>query len=279
MKIGFIGLGIMGKPMCGHLIAAGHELSVFDVVGVPEEIKAKATVCANAKEVAEKGDVIIVMVPDTPHVNAVLFGENGVAQGLSKGKIVVDMSSISPVETKKFAAKINELGCDYLDGPVSGGQVGAEQQSLTIMVGGPQSAFDTVKPLFELMGKNITLVGGNGDGQTAKVANPDHRRLEHSGVRRSPGLRLQGGCRSGEGASGPDGRFRFVAHPRAPRRADDQADLQSGLPHQSAPEGPEQRTEQRPRPWRVAAEHRDCPGNVQFRRRAVKAARRWTTRP
>ena len=171
MKIGFIGLGIMGKPMCGHLIAAGHELSVFDVVGIPDEIKAKATVCASAKEVAEKGDVIIIMVPDTPHVNAVLFGENGVAQGLSKGKIVVDMSSISPVETKKFAAKINELGCDYLDGPVSGGQVGAEQQSLTIMVGGPQGAFDTVKPLFELMGKNITLVGGNGDGQTAKVAN------------------------------------------------------------------------------------------------------------
>jgi 2-hydroxy-3-oxopropionate reductase len=111
------------------------------------------------------------MVPDTPHVNAVLFGENGVAEGLSKGKTVVDMSSISPIETKVFAKKINDLGCDYLDAPVSGGEVGAKAASLTIMVGGPQKAFDEVKPLFDLMGQNITLVGGNGDGQTTKVAN------------------------------------------------------------------------------------------------------------
>ena len=130
MKIGFIGLGIMGKPMCGHLIAGGHQLFVFDVVGIPDEIKSKATVCASAKEVAEKGDVVIIMVPDTPHVQEVLFGANGVAKGLAKGKIVVDMSSISPVETKKFAAKINELGCQYLDAPVSGGQVGADRKSV-----------------------------------------------------------------------------------------------------------------------------------------------------
>jgi 2-hydroxy-3-oxopropionate reductase len=111
------------------------------------------------------------MVPDTPDVEAVLFGEGGVASGLSKGKTVVDMSSISPIETKQFAAKINALGCDYLDAPVSGGEVGAKAGTLTIMVGGPDAAFDKVKPLFELMGKNITLVGGNGDGQTTKVAN------------------------------------------------------------------------------------------------------------
>jgi 2-hydroxy-3-oxopropionate reductase len=111
------------------------------------------------------------MVPDTPHVAAVLFEAGGVAEGLSPGKIVVDMSSISPVETKQFAARINEQGCDYLDAPVSGGEVGAKAASLTIMVGGPTAAFEKVKPLFDLMGKNITLVGGNGDGQTTKVAN------------------------------------------------------------------------------------------------------------
>src|SRR3954452_13665293 len=111
------------------------------------------------------------MVPDTPHVEAALFSPGGVAEGLKPGKLIVDMSSIAPLETKKFAARINELGCDYLDAPVSGGDVGAKAASLTIMVGGPERAFETVKPLFELMGKNITLVGGNGDGQTTKVAN------------------------------------------------------------------------------------------------------------
>jgi len=110
-------------------------------------------------------------VPDTPHVEAALFGPGGVAEGLSPGKVVVDMSSISPIATKGFAEKINALGCDYLDAPVSGGEVGAKAASLTIMVGGPQAAFDRVKPLFEAMGKNVTLVGGNGDGQTTKVAN------------------------------------------------------------------------------------------------------------
>jgi 2-hydroxy-3-oxopropionate reductase len=128
-------------------------------------------VCKSGKEVTQKAEIIIVMVPDTPHVEAVLFGKDGVAEGLSKGKIVVDMSSISPLATKEFAKKIGALGCDYLDAPVSGGEVGAKAASLTIMVGGPDRAFATVKPLFDKMGKNITLVGGNGDGQTTKVAN------------------------------------------------------------------------------------------------------------
>ncbi|MFQ5626394.1 MAG: 2-hydroxy-3-oxopropionate reductase [Methyloligellaceae bacterium] len=171
-NIGFIGLGIMGRPMAGHLLAGGHTLFVYDVADLPKDVlDAGASACASSKEVAEKGDIIIVMVPDTPHVNAVLFGENGVAEGLSEGKTVVDMSSISPIETKEFAKKINDLGCDYLDAPVSGGEVGAKAASLTIMVGGPQKAFDAAKPLFDLMGQNITLVGGNGDGQTTKVAN------------------------------------------------------------------------------------------------------------
>jgi 2-hydroxy-3-oxopropionate reductase len=171
-KLGFVGLGIMGSPMAGHLIKAGHQLTVYTLPPVPGEITAtNAKVAASAKEVAQAADIIFLMVPDTPDVEAALFGENGVAAGLSKGKIVVDMSSISPLETKKFAKKINELGCEYLDAPVSGGEVGAKAASLTIMVGGSEETFAKVKPLFELMGKNITLVGGNGDGQTTKVAN------------------------------------------------------------------------------------------------------------
>jgi 2-hydroxy-3-oxopropionate reductase len=171
-KVGFIGLGIMGKPMSLNLIRGGHELYVHSRHGAPQDVVAAgATACDSGMEVARKADTVITMVPDTPDVVAVLFGAKGVAEGLTRGKIVVDMSSISPVETKQLAQKINALGCQYLDAPVSGGEVGAKAASLTIMVGGPEDAFNKVKPLFELMGKNITLVGGNGDGQTCKVAN------------------------------------------------------------------------------------------------------------
>jgi 2-hydroxy-3-oxopropionate reductase len=171
-NVGFIGLGIMGRPMAANLIKAGHKLSVTSRSRVPQDLlDAGATACASAADVARAADIVITMVPDTPDVERVLFGENGVASGLSRGKIVVDMSSIAPMATKEFAQRINALGCDYLDAPVSGGEVGAKNAALTIMVGGPQAAFDTVKPLFEAMGKNITLVGGNGDGQTTKVAN------------------------------------------------------------------------------------------------------------
>jgi len=172
MKIGFIGIGIMGAPMAAHLLEGGHQVYVFDINPIPQELIDKgAKSVSSGKVAAASGEVIIIMVPDTPDVEAVLFGENGVAEGLNSGKTVVDMSSISPVETKEFAKKINALGCSYLDAPVSGGEVGAKAASLTIMVGGDQETFDRVKPLFELMGQNITLVGGNGDGQTCKVAN------------------------------------------------------------------------------------------------------------
>ena len=172
MDVGFIGLGTMGRPMAGHLQAAGYRLFLHDVGPIaPELVASGGVVCKSGRQVAEESDVVIVMVPDTPDVAAVLFGAGGVAEGLSKGKIVVDMSSISPLATKDFARKINDCGADYLDAPVSGGEVGAKAASLTIMVGGPERAFNTVKPLFEKMGKNITLVGGNGDGQTTKVAN------------------------------------------------------------------------------------------------------------
>ena len=172
LNLGFIGLGIMGAPMCGHLIAGGHKMFVTTRSKVPEVIaQTGATVCKSAHEVASRADIIFLMVPDTPDVERVLFGDQGVASGLTKGKVVVDMSSISPIATKEYAKKINALGCEYLDAPVSGGEVGAKNAALTIMVGGSDTTFDRVKPLFELMGKNITLVGGNGDGQTAKVAN------------------------------------------------------------------------------------------------------------
>jgi 2-hydroxy-3-oxopropionate reductase len=172
LKVGFIGLGIMGAPMAANLQGGGHKLFLYDIKQPPAVlVDGGATACTSAADVAKRADIIIVMVPDTPHVDAALFGDNGVASGLSSGKIVIDMSSISPMATKEFAKKINKLGCDYLDAPVSGGEVGAKAASLTIMVGGPEAAFEKVKPLFELMGKNITLVGGNGDGQTTKVAN------------------------------------------------------------------------------------------------------------
>ena len=172
LKIGFVGLGIMGAPMAGQLIKAGHSLFVHTRGKVPAAIaSSSATQCTSARAVAERADIVITMVPDTPDVEAVLFGETGIAAGLSPGKVVVDMSSISPIATKAFALKINALGCDYLDAPVSGGEVGARNATLTIMVGGPEAVFERVRPLFESMGKNITLVGGNGDGQTAKVAN------------------------------------------------------------------------------------------------------------
>src|SRR5271169_2887180 len=171
MKIGFIGLGIMGRPMALNLHNAQHSLLVYDRATLPDDIRAVAEVEPDGKTVSQKSEVVILMVPDTPDVENVLFAPNGVAEGLKPGTLVIDMSSISPIETKEFAKRINALNCDYLDAPVSGGDVGAKAASLTIMVGGPERAFEKVKPIFELMGKNITLVGGNGDGQTTKVAN------------------------------------------------------------------------------------------------------------
>jgi 2-hydroxy-3-oxopropionate reductase len=172
MKVGFVGLGIMGAPMALNLMKGGQELFLHTRSGVKQDLlDAGGTACGSAREVAERSDIVITMVPDTVDVEKVLFGPDGVAEGLSVGKVVVDMSSISPLATKDFAARINEQGCDYLDAPVSGGEVGAKAAALTIMVGGPEAAFERARPLFELMGKSVTLVGGNGDGQTAKVAN------------------------------------------------------------------------------------------------------------
>ena len=170
-KVGFIGLGVMGAPMAGHLIAAGHELSLHTRGALPEALAGKGHVCETGADVARRSEVVIVMVPDTPDVEQVLFAADGVAAGLSAGKTVIDMSSISPVATKQFAKRIGDLGCDYVDAPVSGGEVGAKNATLSIMCGGAPAAFERVKPLLEAMGKNITLVGDSGAGQTCKVAN------------------------------------------------------------------------------------------------------------
>jgi len=172
-ELGFIGLGIMGKPMASHLLAAGNTVHVYDLSSEPvQELASKGAVaCSSSKEVVQKSDVIFIMVPDTPDVEAVLFGKDGVAEGLRSGSIVVDMSSISPIATKEFAKKLDALGVKMLDAPVSGGQVGAENATLSIMVGGQPEVFEQIKPYFEIMGKNIVHVGDNGDGQTCKVAN------------------------------------------------------------------------------------------------------------
>ena len=195
-NIGFIGLGIMGRPMARHLIKDGHTLFLHSRSGVPDELcKHGSRACATPSEVAHNADIIITMLPDTQDVEQVLFGENGVEQGLSaglsaslstgssigssagssanasSGKIVMDMSSISPIETRKFAARIGQLGCDYVDAPVSGGDIGARNATLTIMVGASKTVFEKVKPILELIGKTITLVGGNGAGQICKIAN------------------------------------------------------------------------------------------------------------
>ena len=173
MKIGFIGLGIMGAPMAGHLLAGGHTVisAVHNTQPSKDLVDAGLKVVDNFSKVAEETEIIIIMVPDTPQVEEVIFSETGVSAGLSAGKLVIDMSSISPIDTKIFAQKINEKGCGYLDAPVSGGEVGAKAASLTIMVGGSEEDFNLAIPIFELMGSNITLVGQNGVGQTTKVAN------------------------------------------------------------------------------------------------------------
>ncbi|MDB5871458.1 MAG: 2-hydroxy-3-oxopropionate reductase [Ramlibacter sp.] len=171
-QLGFIGLGIMGSPMALHLVKAGHKVHVTTRSKVPQELlDAGAVACDSAQDVAARADVVFMMLPDTPDVEKVLFGAKGVAAGLAKGKTVVDMSSIDPIATRGFAKQIVALGCDYLDAPVSGGEVGAKAASLTIMVGGEPESFERIKPLFQLMGKNITLVGAAGDGQVCKVAN------------------------------------------------------------------------------------------------------------
>ncbi|MFP9139249.1 2-hydroxy-3-oxopropionate reductase [Devosia sp. XGJD_8] len=172
MQVGFIGLGVMGSPMAGQLIAAGHEVHLYRVKDNHRNLLERGGKrCDSAAEVAQQGEVVILMLPDTGDVESVLFGEGGIADHLSSGKLLIDMSSISPVATKQFAKRLSAKGVGYVDAPVSGGEVGAKAATLSIMAGGSETDFARAMPLFENMGKNITHVGGVGDGQTAKVAN------------------------------------------------------------------------------------------------------------
>lgn len=171
-KVAFIGLGIMGIPMCLNLIKGGHTLFTNTRSQTHASISdAGATVCLSPREAAEQADIIVLIVNDTPNVEQVLFGTGGVIEANLKNKVIVDMSTISPVATKAFAAKIIAAGGDYIDAPVSGGDVGAKAGSLSIMAGGSGTAFTRVLPLFNLMGQNITHVGEIGAGQITKMAN------------------------------------------------------------------------------------------------------------
>jgi len=173
MKLGFIGLGIMGRPMALNLRRAGHALWVYGrrAETMKPLTEAGATACASPQEVAANADVSFIIVSDTPDVEQVIFGDQGVIHGAHPGAVVVDMSTISPAATRVFAGKLAQRGVEMLDAPVSGGEVGAVNATLSIMVGGKAKTFEKVKPLFEAMGKNIVHVGDHGAGQVAKACN------------------------------------------------------------------------------------------------------------
>jgi 2-hydroxy-3-oxopropionate reductase len=172
-KIGFIGTGIMGAPMARNLMEDGYELVLFNrTTEKAEEVAGDgATVVGNPREVAESCDVVVLMLPDSPQVEEIVEGEDGVLEGLKEGALIVDMSTISPVVTRELAEKIEERGASMLDAPVSGGEPGAQQGTLAIMVGGGEEDFERARPLLEVMGDAITHVGPTGAGQTAKAAN------------------------------------------------------------------------------------------------------------
>lgn len=171
-RIGFIGLGIMGRPMALHLVGAGYPMTVLASSGRAAELQsAGAKTAPTPAALAESSDVIITMVPDSPEVESVLFGPDGVAQGLRKGALYIDMSTIAPAVSIGIAARLNAIGVEALDAPVSGGQVGAEKATLSIMVGGKVSAFDRALPVFQKLGKNIVHIGDAGSGQVTKACN------------------------------------------------------------------------------------------------------------
>jgi|SRR5208337_525800 len=214
-KVGFIGLGMMGRPMAGHLIDAGHELSLYNRSPIAPELAARGKVCASAKETAEHADVVIIMVPDTPDVEAVLFGKDGVAEGLKPGKTVVDMSSISPVATKDFARRIEDLGCSYLDAPVSGGEVGARQATLSIMCGGSQETFDRVKPLLD-----FRRVGAGAGGEHEGLADRLDRQRDDDLVGDFAGLPCAVPADKGDVLAHFLGPVGATPHPCPPRKGD-----------------------------------------------------------
>jgi len=172
-KIGFVGLGIMGKPMALNLLKAGHELVVYDIVAerMEELVKAGAREGSSGKDAAGKSDIVITMLPNSPHVREAVLGPNGVLEGARRGTVLIDMSSIAPLASREIAARVQEKGVAMLDAPVSGGEPKAIAGTLAIMVGGPQDVFEKVKDILGAMGSSVTRVGDIGSGNVAKLAN------------------------------------------------------------------------------------------------------------
>jgi len=172
-RVGFVGLGIMGRPMALNLVKAGYPLAVHArrPASMTPLVDAGATACASPAEVARQAPIVFTMVSDTSDVEQVILGDNGVIEGVQAGSVVVDMSTVSPSATRAMAERLRAAGAEMLDAPVSGGDIGAHDGTLSIMVGGPEQAFERVRPLFEVMGKNIVHIGGNGAGQVCKACN------------------------------------------------------------------------------------------------------------
>ena len=269
MHIGFIGLGLMGRPLALHLAQAGHTLHLWArrqaSLDPFKAVDAKAH--ASPAEVARHAEIVFTMVADAPDVHAVILGDNGIAAGGPQGLIVVDMSTINPNAARGIGNELAARGIEFLDAPVSGGEMGAINASLTIMVGGKVEVFDKVKPLFEKMGKSITLIGGTGAGQVAKACNQILTGVGVAGRRR--GLQLRGAerRRPGPGARGAARRIRLLAHPREPWPAHARPQLQAGLQGLDAPEGPAHRHGGGAPPWPDAASGCSDRANVQRHRR------------
>ncbi len=261
--IGFIGLGIMGAHMARNLKNAGHALVLNGAYPIPDDLRSQGQIVDDSRDVARASEIVIVMVPDTPDVENVLFANDGVAKGLERGKLVIDMSSISPIDTQAFAKKINALGCDYLDAPVSGGEVGAREASLTIMVGGPEAAFERAKPLFNVMGKNVSLIGENRRGANVQGREPDHRGVEHRSGRGSAAVCIAFRRGSRTRPARADGRFRVIARAGSARRTHDETHVRPGFSYRIASEGFESRAGKRTQARRRVAQHGERAATVQ----------------
>lgn len=171
-KIGFIGLGIMGKPMAINLLKSGYEVRILASSQAADEVSAKGAIVVTSKrQLASESDIIITMLPDSPEVEETINGADGILSSIKPGKLFIDMSTIAPAVSRTIYNQMKEKGADALDAPVSGGQVGAESASLSIMVGGNESSFERALPIFHALGKNIVLIGEPGSGQTTKACN------------------------------------------------------------------------------------------------------------
>ena len=275
-KIGFIGLGIMGRPMAKNLLKAGYELVVYDIVpaGVDDVAKAGAQRAGSNKEVAQQSDVVITMLPDSPDVEAAMLGSSGVFEGLHSGLTLIDMSSISPVTARKVAAMAAEKGVEMLDAPVSGGDVGAINATLSIMVGGKQEVFERCRPIFEVLGKNINLVGESGAGQVCKAANQIVVALTIDAVAEALVFAQKAGVDPARVRQALMGGFAESRVPRGPRPADARPELRPRLPGPLPHQGPQHRPLDWPRVRRIAARDRDGDGDPQVARRDGPRQRR-----